>query len=76
MASLKKIGAAFVFASVMAGGVLISTPAQAADRPAAFCARLQEAVETLTSLAERYPDNQLIAFLLDRARDAYMNHCL
>ena len=76
MASLKKIGAAFVFATMMAGGVLISTPAHAADRPAAFCARLQAAVENLTSLAEQYPDNQLIAFLLEQARDAYTNHCL
>ena len=76
MKSLKRIGAAFVFASVMAGDVLVSSPAQAADRPAVFCARLAEAIERLTSLAEQYPDNALIAFLLEQATAAFADHCL
>jgi hypothetical protein len=76
MASLKRIGAAFVFAAVMGGGVLVSSPVQAADRPAAFCSRLAAAVETLTNLAQQYPDNALIAALLDAVTEAFQNHCL
>jgi hypothetical protein len=73
MTGLKRIGSAFVFATVMSGGVLISTPAEAL--PGAVCNRLALAIETLTDLAAQYPDNQLIAAFLERAIDAYQNHC-
>jgi hypothetical protein len=73
MKRFSRIGAAFVFATVMSGGVLISTPAEAL--PGAVCARLALAIETLTDLAAQYPDNQLIAAFLERAMDAYATHC-
>ena len=73
MSGLKRMGLACVFAATLAGGVLVATPAGAASLPAPVCARLASAVEVLTKLAAQYPDNQLIAFLLEKAKAAYAN---
>ncbi len=75
MARLRKVGLAFVFSVTLAGGVLVAQPAQAFTLGAAQCARLSAAIDSLSNLAAKYPNNKLIAFLLDQLQDAYQRYC-
>jgi hypothetical protein len=61
------------FAATLAGGVLIAQPAQAYTLNQYQCARLAAAISYLTQLAERYPDNKLIAYFLQEVKEIYTN---
>jgi hypothetical protein len=74
MSLFRRLGLAFVFAVTLAGGVLISSPTQAA-LPGPVCSRLAAAIDVLKDLAEKYPDNPIIAMLLARAQAAYESSC-
>jgi hypothetical protein len=73
MARWNRIGVALVFAATLSGSAVVATPAHAA--PARLCAHLADAVERLTELAAKYPDNPLIARFLEAATAAYAEHC-
>ena len=75
MSRWRRIGLALTFAMTLAGGVLMSQPAQAFTLNTAQCARLQNAVEYLENLAARYPDSKLIALLVVQAKQAYATYC-
>jgi len=75
MARLRKVGLAFVLSITLAGGVLVSRPAQAFTLPAAQCARLASVINSIADLAAKYPNNQLIAFLLHELQEAYQRYC-
>jgi hypothetical protein len=75
MTQLRRVGLAFVFSITLAGGVLISQPAQAFTLQAAQCARVASSISSLTDLAAKYPDNGLIAFLLRELQEVYQRYC-
>jgi len=75
MSRWRRIGLAITFTVTLAGGVLTSQPAQAFTLNDAQCARLEAAVTYLTGLAQRYPDNKLIAFLLAQVTNAFNTYC-
>ena len=73
--SLRKIGLAFVFSATLAGGLLVSSPAQAFTLNATQCSNLQAAVAKLQAFAAQYPNSRLIAYLLQEATAAYDRYC-
>lgn len=75
MTRLRKVGLAFVFSLTLAGGVLVAQPAQASTLSGAQCARLASAIASLNDLAAKYPDNKLIAFLLNELQEAFDRYC-
>jgi hypothetical protein len=75
MTRLRRVGLAFVFSITLAGGVLVAAPAQAFTLSAAQCARLASAIDSLTDLAGKYPNNRLIAFLLQELQGAFQRYC-
>ena len=75
MTRLRRVGLAFVFSVTLAGGVFVAQPAQAFPPSAGQCARLASAIASLTELAAKYPDNKLIAFLLDQVQEIYQRLC-
>jgi hypothetical protein len=75
MARLKRLSVACVFALTLAGGVFLATPADAATLPESVCAQLANSVSALERLAAQYPNNRVIAFLLERAQALYASHC-
>jgi hypothetical protein len=75
MSQLRRFGLACAFAVTLAGGVLVSRPAEAITLNTHQCARLEAAIRALENLAAKYPDSDLIAFLLQQARDTYATYC-
>ena len=75
MAGLRRVGLAFVFSITLAGGMLVSRPAQAFTLSAAQCARLASAIDSLGNLAAKYPNNPIIAFLVHELQEAYQRYC-
>ena len=71
MSRWRRIGLSLAFALTFSGGILVSQPAQAFTLNAIQCARLGSAISYLEGLAKKYPTNQLIAALLNAAKDAF-----
>lgn len=72
MRSVRRLGTGFVFALVLAGGVLVARPADAGTLPPQACTYLAGVIERLRSLA---PNNPIRNFLLERAEAAYSSAC-
>jgi hypothetical protein len=75
MKRLRRVGLAFVFSVTLAGGVLVAQPAQAFTLSVAQCARIAAAINTLTELAAKYPDNRLIALFLHEVQEVFQRYC-
>ena len=75
MTRLRRVGLAFVFSATLAGGVLVPKPAQAFTLSASQCGRLASTISALNDLAARYPDNKLIAFLLEEFQELFHRYC-
>ncbi|HKB11316.1 MAG TPA: hypothetical protein VKD69_11690 [Vicinamibacterales bacterium] len=75
MTRLRRVGLAFVFSVTLAGGVLVPQPAQAFALSAEQCGRIASAITSLTELAAKYPNNRLIAFILQEVQAVFHRYC-
>jgi len=75
MSRWRRIGLSLTFAMTLAGGVLISQPAQAYTLTQGQCAQLATFIQKLDALAAQYPHSRFIAYLLEEFKEAYQNHC-
>ena len=76
MSQIRRFGITAVFVATLAGGMFMASPADASglDR-GRVCSVLAEKVTYLQGLANQYPNNRVIAFLLRIGQDAYAKYC-
>jgi hypothetical protein len=74
MSRWRGFGLSLAFVLTLSGGILVSQPAQAFTLNAIQCARLGSAISYLEGLATKYPDSQLLAALLDAAKNAFVEY--
>ena len=71
MSRWRRLGLSLTFAATLAGGVLIAQPAQAFTLNPFQCARLAAAIQFLTNLTARFPDNKILAQLLEEVKEIF-----
>jgi hypothetical protein len=74
MSKGRRFGAAFVFSIVLAGGLFVPTPAQAA-LPPSICGKLSAAIDTLKTFVAQHPDNTFLKRLLEEVTEYFGANC-
>ena len=75
MSRWRRIGLSLTFAATLSSGVLMSQPARADTPDGMQCARLHALVTFVTGLAADHPDNQFLAFVLQRLMQIESRFC-
>ena len=76
MSSLGRAGKGLLASIMLAGSLVILSPAQASSLPEGACLRLKGVAEFLARLAEAHPDNQAIAAIAEAAAKFFADNCL